>query len=409
MTAARVFAIGGLGLAVLGAIGTVVVRIVAPVPILGGFGFNQVVMVGFVIAGLTWASIGALMVVRRPENAIGWLMVLVGVGYSLSQASVSLTFAFIAEGTVEAARLAQLAGWTTVLLQLVTVFQLAIGFLFPTGHVQSPGWGRFMRVFWSIVIVFVVTSLTQPGPLQLIPGVQNPFGVGPDLRQGRPIAPILVVATLISFAGLVLSMVTRYRSAGHVERQQMKWFVLALSLSSIGLGIVSTEVVLLDRPDSTTGLIAFIFLGALVPVAIGIAILRHGLYDIDRIISRTLAYVTITGILAVVFVGVILLVTNVVRGIAQGVIPTSQGQTIAVAVSTLVVFALFQPIRGSVQRAIDHRFDREHYDSEQTVAAFAGRLRNDIDLAAVSHEIVATATTAVHPTQATVWLREAHR
>lgn len=409
MTAARVFAGGGLGLAILGAISTVAVRIVAPAPILGSFGFNQVVMIGFVIAGLTWASIGVLMVVRRPENAIGWLMVLVGVGYSLSQASVSLTFAFIAEGTVEGARLAQLAGWTTVLLQLVTVFQLAIGFLFPTGHVQSPGWGRFMLVFWSIVIVFVVTSLTQPGPLQLIPGVQNPFGVGPDLRGGRPIAPILVVATLISFVALVLSMVTRYRSAGHVERQQMKWFVLALSLSSIGLGIVSTEVVLLDRPDSTTGLIAFIFLGALVPVAIGIAILRHGLYDIDRIISRTLAYAAITGILAAVFVGVILLVTQVFTELAQGVIPMNQGQTIAVAISTLLVFALFQPVRRRVQRAIDRRFDRDHYDSEVTVAAFAGRLRNDVDLAAVSQEIVATATTAVHPTQATVWLRGAHR
>ena len=144
MTGARAFAGVGLGLAVIGAMGTVVVRIVAPVPILGAFGFNQVVMIGYLIAGLTWASIGAVLVVRRPENVVGWLMVFVGVGYSLSQVSVSLTFAFIAEGTAQAERLAQVAGWTTVLLQLVTVFQLAIGFLFPTGRVQSPGWGRFM-------------------------------------------------------------------------------------------------------------------------------------------------------------------------------------------------------------------------------------------------------------------------
>jgi hypothetical protein len=405
MTGARTFAGVGLGLAVIGAMGTVVVRIVAPVPILGAFGFNQVVMIGYLIAGLTWASIGAVLVVRRPENVVGWLMVFVGVGYSLSQVSVSLTFAFIAEGTAQAERLAQVAGWTTVLLQLVTVFQLAIGFLFPTGRVQSPGWGRFMLFFWSVVIVFVVISLTQPGPLQLIPGVENPLGVGPDLRDGRPIAPILAVATLIIFVSLGLSMVTRYRSAGRVERQQMKWFVLALGLSSIGLAMVTTEVVILGRPDNPTGLAAYVYLGALIPIAIGIAILRYRLYDIDRIISRTLAYTAITGILGVVFVGVIVLATRLFTDLAQGVIPTNQGRTIAVAVSTLVVFALFQPVRRRVQRAIDRRFDRANYDSERTVAAFAGRLRNDVDLTAVSQEIVATATTAVHPTQAAVWLR----
>ena len=105
----------------------------------------------------------------------------------------------------------------------------------------------------------------------------------------------------------------------------------------------------------------------------------------------------------------ILLLTAVARDVVQGVIPSNQGRTIAVAISTLVVFALFQPVRRRVQRAIDRRFDRDRYDSERTVAAFADRLRNDVDLTAVSHEIVATATTAVHPTSATVWLRGAHR
>lgn len=145
LTRTRIFAYTGVGLAILGAAGTIVVRIVAPAPIVGAFGFNEVAMVGYLIAGLTWASIGALLVVRRPENTVGWLMVLVGVGYALSQCSVSLTFAFAAEGTSDGDRDAQLAGWATVLLQLVAVLQLAIGFLFPTGHVQSPRWGRATR------------------------------------------------------------------------------------------------------------------------------------------------------------------------------------------------------------------------------------------------------------------------
>jgi hypothetical protein len=409
VTRARAFAIVGLGLAILGAAAAVVVRLAAPVPIVGAFGFNEITLIGYLIAGLTWASIGALLVTRRPENTIGWLMVIVGVGYALSQCSVSLTFAFAAEGTAEGDRDAQIAGWATVLLQLVTVLQLAIGFLFPTGRVQSARWGWFMRFFWSVVFVFVVISLTQPGPLQLIPGVQNPFGLGPDLRGGRPIAPILVLATLVIFASLVISMVTRYRSSGPVERQQMKWFVLSLGISSIGLAIVTTEVVILNHPDDTSGLAVYVFAGALVPVAIGIAILRNGLYDIDRIISRTISYAALTAILAAMFTVVVLVVSAVLTVVTRGLLPSSEGESIAVAVSTLVVFTLFQPIRTRIQRAVDRRFDRARYDGEQTIAAFAGRLRSDLDLASISADVTRTADAAMHPVSSSVWLRRASR
>ena len=151
------------------------------------------------------------------------------------------------------------------------------------------------------------------------------------------------------------------------------------------------------------------FVGALIPVAIGIAILRYRLYDIDRIISRTLGYAVVTGVLAIVFLGVVLLLGGLLTIVAQGLIPSSQGRSIAVAVSTLVVFGLFQPVRRRVQRAVDRRFDRARYDADQTVRAFTGRLRNDVDLAAVTKEIVDTATTAVRPTSVTVWLRGAER
>jgi hypothetical protein len=221
MTAPRTFAILGFGLAIVGAVGTAVIHYVSPVAVVGAFGFGNTAMVGYVIAGLTWASIGAVLVWRRPQNAVGWLMVLVGVGYSLSQLSVSLTFTFLAERTAQGDYFAQLAGWITVLLQLVAVLQIAIGFVFPTGRVQSAGWARFMRLFWAFSIVFVVTGLTQPGPLQLVPAVDNPFGFGPDLREGRPIAPVLAVIALVVFVGLGFSMVSRYRLARRVERLQM--------------------------------------------------------------------------------------------------------------------------------------------------------------------------------------------
>jgi hypothetical protein len=401
MTGVRVFAIAGLALAMAGAIGTLVVRFVSPAPIISeAFGYGWAAMVGYLIQGVTWASIGALLVVRRPENAVGWLMVLVGVGYSVSQLTVSMASSFAAS-TAEGDRLAQFAGWLTVLLQLVTVLHFAIGFLFPSGRVQSRGWARFMWLFWTFAAVFVVTSLIQPGPLQLIPALDNPFGFGPDLRGGRPLAPVLALAALIVFVCLVISMVARYRSADWIERHQLKWFVLALSVSAIGLGIATTEAIFNDRPENAIGLTVYVFAGAVVPVAIGIAILRYRLYAIDRIISRTIAYAGVSATIGVTFAVLLLSLTWLMTAVAGG-------ETIAVAASTLVAFALFQPVRRRVQRAVDRRFDRSRYDADITVRTFAGRLRDDVDIGAVSREILDTASAAVRPATAAIWLRERH-
>jgi hypothetical protein len=400
MTAPRTFAIVGVGLAIIGAVGTTLVRYVYPVPVVGAFGFGEAATLGYVIEGLTWASIGALLVTRRPQNAVGWLMVLVGTGYALSQLTVSLTFAYAAEGTAQGERLAQVAGWVTVLLQLVAILQLGIGFLFPTGRVQSPGWGRFMRLFWAVAIVFVVTSLTQPGPLQLLPAVNNPLGFGPDLRDGRPIAPILAAATMVLFASLASSMVSRYRSAGHVERQQLKWFVLALGLSAIGLGIATWEAVFTDGPDAGIGLTVYVFAGAVVPVAIGIAILRYRLYEIDRLISRTVTWSVVSSVLVLTFaVAVVALQAILAR--------FTQGQTLAVAGSTLVAFALFQPLRRQVQSVVDRRFDRARYDAERTAVAFGARIRDQVDLAGLEADITETVLDALRPRSASVWVRTA--
>ncbi len=402
MTAPRTFAVVGIGLAVVGAVGTGVVHYVSDIPVAGAFGFGKTAMVGYVVAGLTWASVGTLLVWRRPQNAVGWLLLLVGVGYALSQLTVSLTFMFIAEHTVRGDQLAQIAGWITVLLQLVAILQIAIGFLFPTGRVQSPGWGRFMLLFWGLAMVFVVISLTQPGPLQLVPAVDNPLGIGPDLRGGRPIAPILGLWTLIMFVALGFSMVSRYRSAGRVERLQMKWFVVALGLSAIALGVATLELVFMSGPVSGNVLTVYVFTGAVVPVAIGIAILRHHLYDIDRIISRTIAYAIVTAVVAAVFGGVVVLLSSALSSFAQG-------QTIAVAASTLVAFAVFQPVLRRVRRDVDRRFDRTRYDSEQTIAQFSGRLRDEIDLVHLSRDLDSTIRDAISPRSIGIWLRESRR
>lgn len=397
---ARLFAIVGLSLAIAGAVGTGLVRYVSPVPFIPvGLGYGGATMVGFVIEGLSWASIGALLVVRRPQNAVGWLMVPVGVGYVLSQLSVAVTFAFASEGTAQGDRLAQIAGWATVLLQLVGIFQVAIGFVFPSGHVQSRGWARFMRLFWALAIVFVVISLIQPGPLQLIPTLQNPFGFGPDLRGGRPMAPILVLSGIIIFASLGASMISRYRSAGRVERQQLKWFVLALGLSTIGLGIATWEVIFVDRPANAMGLTIYVFAGALVPLAISIAILRHHLYDIDRLISRTIGYALVSVVLGSIFI------VGVLAGQALLATIVGDDSTLAVAASTLVAFALFQPVRRRVQGTVDRRFNRARYDADQAVVEFADRIRAEVDLDAITTGLGVGIRQTVAPRTVGVWLR----
>jgi hypothetical protein len=403
MTVARTFAVLGLGLAIAGAVGTALVRYVAPAPfITEAFGYGGATMLGYVIAGLSWASIGALLVVRRPDNAVGWLMVPVGVGYVLSQVSVALTFVFAAQGNPQSAYLAQIAGWATILLQLVTVFQVAIGFIFPSGRAQSPRWAGFMRIFWTFAGVIVVISLTQPGPLQLIPVLENPFGFGPDLRGDRQISPVLVAFIVVIFAALLISMVSRYQAADRVERQQLKWFVLALGLSAIGLGVALSEAIVIDRPANPIGLTVFVFAGALVPVAIGIAILRYRLYEIDRIVSRTIAYGFVSAILVAVFGGVIVLLSAALSSFAQG-------ETIAVAVSTLAAFAAFQPVLRRVRRVVDRRFDRAGYDAERTIAKFSDRLRDEIDLAYLSSDLDATIRDAIAPRSLAIWLRESRR
>jgi vacuolar-type H+-ATPase subunit I/STV1 len=399
LTASRAFALVGLGVAIAGVIGTALVRHVSPTPFVTGmFGYNGATMAGFLISGLSWASIGALLVVRRPGNAIGWLMVVVGVGFAQSQLSIALTSTFAADGTPQGQRLAQIAGWATVMLQLVGIFQIAIGFLYPSGRVQSRRWGLFMRGFWVLSSLFVVTSLTQPGPLQLVPGLQNPFGFGPDLRGDRPFTPILYLFMVIVFVGLAVSMASRYRSGAHVERLQLKWFVLALGLSAIGLGIATSEVIFPDRAGDTIGLTVFVFAGALVPVAIGIAILRYRLYDIDRIISRTISYAAITAVLAAVF-GIVALALGTTLG------SMAEGDTIAVAGSTLLVAALFGPVRRQAQTIVDRRFDRSTYDATLIVQAMTARLRDDVDLSRVEADVLGVVDQTFHPTNASMWLR----
>lgn len=401
MTAWRTFAIAGLSLAIAGAVGAIVVRLVTRAPFLPvTFGFGPTTMIAFITMALSWASIGAFLVIRRPENAVGRLMVLSGTGYSLSMFFVAVTFALAADRTAPAQHLAEVTGWMTVMFTQFGSLAFLVALIFPTGRAQSPIWVSIVRVSYPGMLLVSAVLLLQPGPLHLFPTLQNPLGVGPDIRAGQPVSPLVALFAVTLAPAITISLATRYRAAGHTERQQLKWFALALVLSLSGVGFSAWGAGPGTGTPDEIGLTVFGFAAAGVPVAIAIAILRHHLYDIDRILSRTISYAIVSAILALVFGGVIVLLSAALASFAQG-------QTIAVAASTLTAFVAFQPVLRRVRGSVDRRFDRARYDAEQTVASFSARLRDEVDIAAVTTDLRSTVQGAVNPASVGLWIREA--
>jgi hypothetical protein len=202
------------------------------------------------------------------------------------------------------------------------------------------------------------------------------------------------LAMVVAIALAIAAVVVRWRRGTQVERAQLKWLLAPLTLGMVSFGFAfgSSYTDLAD-------LVSFIST-ILVPVAIGIAVLRYRLYEIDRLISRTLSWALVSGALVVVFATAVVMLQAVLAGVTQG-------QTLAVAASTLVAAALFQPLRARVQRIVDRRFDRARYDAERTADRFAEDVRNEVDLGALRTGLVAVAIEAVRPGGAGVWLRPA--
>ena len=398
---ARPYAIGGLVASLVGAIGAITLRIVDPVPLVpDAFGFSDLALVGFEFLGVTFASVGALLVIRRPENAVGWVMVLIGAGNALAGLTGGVTSSAVADGPA-GTTIAGLAGWLTNLFVMLGGLVIALGFIFPTGRGHTPAWDRFVRFgAFALLWMLVFLVLIRPGPLQVFATIENPFGFGPDIRPllGPQISTFVAASVVLLVPILALSIGSRYRMSGRVGRQQLKWFILAFLVAIGGFAVAGAGALISNEPPAA-GLVVFGFAGALIPIAIGIAILRHGLYDIDRLISRTLGYAAITAVLAVVF-GVAALSLGVVLS------TVAQGQTIAVAGSTLLVAALFGPLRRRAQTIVDRRFDRSRYDAALTVQAMTARLRDDVDLDRVEADVLGVVDRTFHPEAAGMWLRE---
>jgi hypothetical protein len=379
-------------IAVLGALAALSLAAMIPLSILSGQLFNGAIPL---VIGVPCAGVGILIARRQPGNPIGWLFLVTAACLFLSTDGPDYTWLghhlghHLPLGPVGLA-LGQLWGFGLVLLFVVIL-------LFPDGRLPSRFWRWTLWVFCVVyALLQVATAVATAGALAAHPvrvdangglsALDTPSGWY-NLVQGIA-TTVLIVLTLCFVGRQVLS----WRRASSERRQQLKWLasgaavtlvcgVLSPTLSSSGITIVSV-----------VGNYAW-FGWAALPVCIGVAILRYRLYDIDRITSRTLAYAIVTGLLIAVYAGVVLLATRVLPFHTP----------VAVAGATLLAAALFNPLRRRVQRIVDRRFNRARYNADTTIAAFAARLQDAVDLAAVQDDLASTVYQALEPAHVSVW------
>ena len=354
-------------------------------------------LLGSVVFGaavLALSVVGAVLVVRVPANRIGYL--LLGAGLLMSIAvglGVYVEIGVIAPGGPwPGVALAALLNQVLFIYPIVITLVL-VPLVFPDGRLPGRRWRSVVAITVSALAALAVSTLFRPA--MLIGEIENPFAA-PSLA---PLVGVLEayasVTAFVAFGGALASIAVRYRRGDPVERQQLKWL-----LATAGLAAVSFPISQLV-PDQ--GLADALFLLTLVafiglPVAIGIAVLRYRLYEIDRLVSRTIGWAIVSGVLVGAF---ILLVV----GLQAALAPLTRDNTLAVAGSTLVVAALFAPLRARVQRFVDRRFDRGRYDGERLLESFGEHLRSEVDAAVIRREVLVTVEAAVRPMGAGLWLR----
>ena len=339
----------------------------------------------------SFTMVGALLCTRVPENPIGVL--LLAVGTVLVAAIASGTYSDVGKVQVPpwpGWELARIVGDVTFIYPFVIAF-IGVPLVFPDGRLLSPRFRWVARIAVADMVVWTLLGvLFAKGSTPRVPG----------LAFLSPVADVLqafvLIATLVSFGGAVVAVGLRFRRGDAVQRQQVKWLAADVAIAAI---LLPLSLMLTDAsPELANTLSGFAVIAMFaLPVVIAIAVLRYRLYEIDRIISRSIGWAIVTGVLVAVFAGGVVL-------LQAALAPFTNENTLAVAGSTLVAFALFQPLRRRVQRTVDRRFDRARYDGEQTVQAFAEQVRNDVDLASLQASLAATADRAVRPAGSRVWL-----
>jgi hypothetical protein len=356
-----------------------------------------------VLVVLSATTVGAVLASRRPDHPVGWL--LLALGLFMAAAIVAQAYAdygFRARpGALPAARFVALYGPATLGAWLGCIGFILL--LTPTGSLPSPRWRWWARVMVAAPVVSLVATLLLPNSLNSdYQTLDNPLALrafGGALRAALWVALAITLLAVLVAAG---SLVVRFRRAHGVERRQLRWVALAAAVvapAALVLLAAAAATTLLAAASSTTLWRVFNWALAvcvtILPLAIGAAILRYRLYDLDRIVSRTVAYGLLTVLLGGGYAAVVL-------GLGQLL---GRHSSLVVAMATLAVAAAFQPARRRVQGAVDRRFNRRRYDAARTIAAFSARLRDQVDLDTLTAELLAVVEQTMQPTQASLWLR----
>jgi hypothetical protein len=334
------------------------------------------------LMGISYAPVGALIAARRPENPVGWLLCLVGVAFSIAHFSGQYAiYTLLAQPNSLPAgeAMAWIASW---ILPLILGIQVFAFLLFPTGRLPSRRWRWLAWLTVAFVIAGVISSAYSIGANAGLGPIPNPLGIeGFSNVYGMVlnVLPLLYVA-------LAYSLFVRLRHASGVERQPIKWFAYAAVAALIGPIFAYMIPALLDTPlwFERAGFAFNLATIPAIPIAIAIAILRYRLYNIDLIINRTLVYGSLTVMLALVYFGGV----TATQAVFQALTGQEKQPQLAIVVSTLVIAALFNPLRRRIQGFIDRRFYRSKYDAAKTLEVFSAKLRDETNLDALSADLV---------------------
>ena len=372
----------------------------------GSIYFREVLEWGIIIP-LTvpaYATVGAIVASRRPGNSVGWLCLALGLIVGLQDVAWQY-----AARALEVAPGSLLAGpLLAMIANILNIFESPLPYVlillvFPTGHFLS----RFWRILaWTAVFVCIIGALITLFNPQIFAGertaVANPIGIKGIQVIAAPLSTVGVWYLNLVLLAAAISIIIRFLRTRGVERQQLKWLVYIGTLSAM-IAIISIASSYLPISPyvpvfiEACGIAGF-SLG--VPIAIGIALLRYRLYDIDVLINRTLVYGTLTFSLALIYFALIITLQSLLRAIIH------QQNDVAIVGSTLAIAALFQPLRTRIQKIIDRRFYRRKYDAARTLAAFSATIRDGVDLNELSDQLLAVVQETMQPAHLSLWLRQ---
>jgi hypothetical protein len=349
--------------------------------------------VPLVVAALSAVTVGAVLASRRPAHPVGWLLLAMG----LSLMAHDLTYSYTRYGLVARPGAlpgaAYLSGFNNGVFMVWIACAGFVLLLTPTGRLPSPRWRWWAWTAATGAGLWLLGSVVDPAPLRPeYPDIANPLGV-PALSVPLNVLFMTALVVLVSLIVGAVSLLLRYRRARGVERLQLRWLLWGAAVASLALLVAMASLALFD--DFAVLNVALGVCAAMFPLATGAAILRYRLYDLDRIISRTLAYGLLTLLLGAGYAAVVL-------GLGR-LLPDSS--SLAVAAATLAAAAAFQPARRRVQAVVDRRFNRRRYDAAQTIERFSGRLRQQVDLDSLTAEVLAVVDQTMQPSRASLWLR----